>query len=103
MTQTPQSQLSLPLQIKFFLNPLRVIKNYKGRKLHPSKSKLDSLGLGYVWKHINGCNLNGVHDSLVDVRAQSDIFLHKSFIPYIDRKFSIQTIELIFTASQQNA
>jgi len=33
----------------------------------------------------------------------SDIFLHQSFLPYIDRKFSIQPIDLIFTATQQNA
>lgn len=99
MTQAPRSQLCLPANIKYFIDPLRVIKNYKGCKLNPAKSKLDSLELGCVWKHLH----NGAHDSLVDVRAQSDVILHPSFIPYIDRSFSIQTIDLIFTATQQNA
>ena len=103
MIQAPHSQLALPAQIKYFLDPLRVIKNYKGCKLHPSKSKLDSLELGCVWKHLNGRNLNGAHNSLVDAKAQSDIFLHQSFLPYIDRTFSIQPIDLICTATQHNA
>ena len=48
MTQSPRSQLSLPPQIQFFLDPLQVVRNYKGCKLHPLKSKIDSLELGCV-------------------------------------------------------
>ena len=90
LTQMPISQLSLPNAFKYFIDPLRVIINYKGCKLYPSKSKLDSLELGCIWKHINdGQNLNGAHNSLVDVKAQSDVLIHPSFVPYIDQKASI--------------
>jgi len=47
--------------------------------------------------------LNGAHDSLVNVKAQTDIFVHPSFIPYVDRKPPIQPIDQIFSASEQNA
>jgi len=51
-----------------------------------------------VWAHINdGQNLNGAHDSLIDAKAQSDVFLHPHFIPYVNKKESIQPIEEIFT------
>ena len=83
MTQAPRSQLSLPNAYKYFIDPLHVtIRYYKGCKLHPSKSKLDSLELGCVWKHLNvGHNLNGAYDSLVDVKAQSNVLLRPSFVP----------------------
>jgi len=104
MTQVPRSQLSLPGTIKYFIYPLRVIQNYKLYKLHPSKSKLDSVGLRCVWKYINdGMTLNGVHNSLVDVKAQNDVLVYPSCVLYIDWKACIQSIDHIFTVTQQNA
>ena len=51
-----------------------------------------------MWAHINdGQNLNGAHDSLIDAKAQSDVFLHPHFIPYVNKKESIQPIDEIFT------
>ena len=59
------------------LDPLRVIKYYKGCKLKPAKIQMDSFQLGSVWKLINsGRNLKGDHDSLVDAKAQTDVLLH---------------------------
>jgi len=93
MSQTPRSQLNLLGAIKYFINPLRVIQNYKGCKLHPTKSKLDSLELVCVWKDINaGRNLNGAYDSLIDVKTHSNVLVHPSFVPYTDQKASIQPI-----------
>ena len=103
LTQAPRSTLSLPPMIKYFIDPLRVIRNCKGCKLHPSKSKLDSLELGCVWKFVKGQNLNGAHNSLVDVKAQTDVFVHKHFVPFINRGPSIQPIDAIFTATEQKA
>jgi len=58
-------------------------------------------------KHIisDGENLNGAHGSLVNVNAQTDVYLylHPFFIPYIDRKASIPPTDLIFMATQHNA
>jgi hypothetical protein len=63
-TQAPRSQLSMPSQFYYFMDPLEVIQHYKGCKFHPTKSKLESLELGCVWKFITNRNLNGAHDSL---------------------------------------
>ena len=41
----PRSQLNIPKQIGYFMDPLDVIKGYKCR-LHPVKSKLDNFGVG---------------------------------------------------------
>ena len=65
-----------------------------------TKSKLNSLELGVVWKYIMKLNLNGAHDSLVDAKAQSDIVLHPFFVPYINKGVSIQLITDIFTKTQ---
>ena len=102
LTQAPGTVLSFPRQIQFFMDPYRVISTYTGCRLHPSKSKLDSLSLGVVWKHLFGGNLNGAHDSQVDAKAQTDIIVHEHFIPFVNRTQSIQEIENIFTARQQN-
>jgi hypothetical protein len=71
--QAPRTGLSFPSCIKFFLDPLKTINHYKSCALHPSRSKLESLELGCVWKFITGQNLNGAHDSLIDAKAQTDI------------------------------
>ena len=102
LTQAPRSILNIPAKVKYFLDPYRVISSYKMCQLHPTKSKLPSLSLGVVWKHLNGANLNGAHDSLVDVKAQSDIITHGDFVPYIDRTQSIQEITDIFTKTQES-
>jgi hypothetical protein len=46
--------------------------------------------------------LNCAHDSLIDAKAQTDIFIHKYFGPFIDQKHTVQQIDAIFTATQQN-
>jgi len=70
ITQAPRSRLSFPPQIKYFMDPYRVITSFKSCPLNKSKSKLDGYDLGSVWKFVNdGRNLNGAHNSLVDVKA----------------------------------
>ena len=87
LTQAPQSLLNMPHKIKYFLDPYRVMKLYKRCLLNPSKSKTDGLELGTFWKFINGGeNFNGAHDSLVDVKAQTDIVIHPKCVPFFDRK-----------------
>ena len=83
-----------------FLDLLKVIGHFTSCVFHPSKSKLDSLELGVVWKYISQRNLNGAHDSLVDVMAQSDTILHDTFIPYLNKGKWIQLIEDIFARTQ---
>lgn len=100
-TQAPRSQLTIPSSIVYFMDPLEVIQSYKSCKLHPSKSKLDSLELGCVYKYITGENLNGMHNSLVDVRAQTEIITHPSFLSQIDRTKSIRLVCDIFSRAEQ--
>ena len=96
----PRSQLTIPHQIKYFMDPLEVIKNYRSCSLHPSKSKLDSLELGVVYKYITGDNLNGAHDSLVDVKAQTIVITSCRFMPHIDKTKSIRLIDEMFSKAE---
>ena len=93
----------MPHQMKFFLDPLEIIREYRGCMYHKSKSKLESLELGCVWKFMTGNNLNGAHDSLVDVKAQTDIVISKHFVNYLDKSKSVRLIENIFSKSVQSA
>ena len=45
-------------------------------------------------------NLNGAHDALVDVKAQSEIITSTRFIPYIDKTKSIRFVEEIFSQAK---
>ena len=69
--------------------------------LHPKRSKLESLSLGAVYKYIHdGADLEGAHDSMVDVRAQTDLLLHPYFVPYLDRTDSFCSVDDIFGKNQ---
>ncbi len=96
----PRSQLNIPKQIVYFMDPLEVIKTYKC-PLHPVKSKLDSLELGVVYHYITGHNLNGAHDALVDVKAQTTLITSEHYREYIDKSKSIRLVEDIFTTAEQ--
>ena len=101
LTQAPRSTLSLHPQLKFFLDPYKVVSEYKTCPFHPSKSKLEKLELGAVWKHLMGQNLNGAHNSLVDVKAQTDIVTSQQFLPFIDRCKSIRPMDELFSRATQ--
>eukprot|EP00956_Cyclotella_meneghiniana_P001873 scaffold2044_cov23-Cyclotella_meneghiniana.AAC.2 len=82
------------------MDPLEVIKGYKCPP-HPDKSKLDSLELGVVYHFVTGINLNGAHDSLVDVKAQTTVITSVQFCNFIDKTKSIRLVEDIFTAAEK--
>jgi hypothetical protein len=87
----------LPPNIKYFIDPYRVIEKYKSCVFNKMKSKIKAYKLGVIWKYANnGTNLNGAHDSLVDVCAQTDILVHCSFVPFIDCSSLIQPIDEFF-------
>ena len=84
------------------MDPYCVISSFKSCRLHKSKSKLKGYDLGSVWKFINDDrNLNGAHNSLVDEKAQTGILTNKMFVPFTNRTASIQTVDTIFSATQQ--
>ena len=102
LTQAPNSQYHLPPKIKYYIDPYRVIKHYTTCKLNMKHSKLEAYEVGSVWKHITGQNLNGAHDSLIDTKAQTDIIIHPHFALFINRTFTVQTIDEMFSKTQQN-
>ena len=58
LTQAPNSRYSLPENIKYFLDPYRVIEKYKTCTFNKTKSKIEAYELGVVWKYANnGSNL----------------------------------------------
>ena len=103
VTQAPLSVLSLSSKIKYFIDPYRVIKKYTKGGIHPSVSKIESLELGVVWSFISKRNFNGKHNSIEDVRAQTDVITHEQFVRYIDTSFAVQDVLEIFTATQRKA
>ena len=101
--QAPFVPFHMPNQVKYFMEPYKVITNFKSCPLQTSKSKLDSYKFGVFWKFIHGRNLNGAHDSLVDAVAQMDVITSTQFALYINCSASIHTIDNIFSNAQQNA
>ena len=76
------------------MDPVSVINKYKGCKLNKSNSKLESYALGLVWGYINnGANLEGAHDSLVEVKAQTDVVTRDYLLHYANVTNSYLTID----------
>jgi hypothetical protein len=96
------SRLSLPPQIQFFIDLHHVISGFKLSHLHKSNYKVKGYDLGSVWKYINGQNLNKAYNSLINVEAQTNILINQKFTAFINRTTSIQTVDAIFSVSQQN-
>jgi len=57
LCQAPKSIFELPASIKYFMDPMSVIREYKGCKLNKKHSKIESYELGVVWSFIKKCNL----------------------------------------------
>ena len=101
LTQCPDAIHEMPKKLKWFLDPLKIIKKFTGCKINPNKSKLESLRLGAVWSFINdGETLAGAHDSLFYARAQVDVLVHPHFVPYLDRSKSFVTINDVFGTNE---
>jgi hypothetical protein len=46
--------------------------------------------------------MTAAHNSLIEVKAQTSILINKMFAAFINRTSSIQTVDAIFSATQQN-
>ena len=101
LTQAPTSTQSMPERLDYYMDPLKIIKKWKRCPLNAINSKLDCFALGSVWSHIHeGRRIPNLHDSLVDARAQADIILCSSFVPWLDRTDTLATADKIFGARQ---
>ncbi len=101
LVQAPNTSLSFPRQIKFFMDPLKMIKHYKSCPLHPSKSKLESLRLDIIYRFVTGTELQGAHNSLNDVRAQTTIVTSNKLRNFIDKSISVSSIDDIFSRQEK--
>ena len=87
-------------KIAYFLDPEIVIRSRASCKLHKSKSKMEGTQLSTVWKFATGRSLppgQAWHNSIVDVKGQTDIVIDPRFISWIDRDISVRSVEKIFT------
>ena len=101
--QAPNSLCSVPNKLQYFMDPYKVITSYKSCQIHPDKSWLESLSCGGVFHFLYPDEpLEGLHNSLVDCKLQTDIIIHPMFVKFINRKSSIQLIMKIFQTSQMN-
>lgn len=102
LTQALGSSYNMPPRLEYFIDPYRLIMEYESCLLHPKHSKVESLELGVVWKHIMGRNLNEAHDSLVDAKAQTDVVTSAKFAPILNRTRTVQKINEIFARKTVN-
>ena len=75
----PNSTLSLPPRVKYFIDPYRAIDRVKGCVLNKNKSYLESYALGEVYVKVTGKALYNAQCSLVDAKAQVTIVLSQQF------------------------
>ena len=68
-TNRYSSKISFPKVLKYFMDPLEIIRRHPGCKFHPNKSKLESLSLGDVYRYMHDKDLVGAHNSLIDAKA----------------------------------
>jgi hypothetical protein len=97
LTQMPNSTLSLPPRVKYFIDPYRTIDRVKGCVLNKKKSNLESYILGAVYEKVTGKALSNAHCSLVDAKAQVTIVLCQKFRCIWKTKNSVQYISEMFT------
>ena len=110
LTQAPYAPHEMPPRLDYYMDPYKMINKWKScpwnlKSKHQQKldfnRQLKSLSLSAVWSYINSReSLEGAHDSLVNARAQTDLIIHKAFIPFLDRTESLAPIEKIFGANQ---
>lgn len=80
--------LHMPRWVKYFGDPMVAIKVYKRNRFNNSKRKAEvpeGYGLGLVYEVIFGQELDNAHNSLVDARAQAQIFAHEEVQNDFDR------------------
>ncbi len=84
LTQAPNSPCSMPPQIRFYMDPLKIIQHYKSCDLNSAQRKLESLRLDVVHQYITKTSLKHAHNSLHDDRAQTTIVTSNKFMSFIN-------------------
>jgi hypothetical protein len=97
--------LFLPKWCPYFMDPCYVIKHYERCRLNDKHRPPSQQGnaCDVVWCFLNNkMELEGVHSSLVDARAQAEIVADKRFLAYIDRPESMKGMEDVWARKRKN-
>ena len=76
VAQAPYLSLNFPSKVKYFLDPLAVLRTYSWCRLHKKDSKFQSYSLGSVNEYMMWNVLDGAQDSFVDVKVQTQDLYH---------------------------
>jgi hypothetical protein len=88
---------SMPESCIYFMDPMGVIKHYKGCKLNVKNSGVIGMGLANIYCYVSGeIRLEGEHNALNDVIAQSVIVKDERFRKFVDKPQSIQILDSIW-------
>jgi len=100
-TASGEPQLRLPSGLEYFVDPSKVISNYTSCSLNNKHTGLVGCGLAQTWCHVMGQTaLPSAHDSLVDCKAQTDVFLDMRFKACLDKTKSVERMEDVFKAKR---
>jgi Inhibitor of the KinA pathway to sporulation, predicted exonuclease len=93
-----RGQLHMPDRCEFFMDPMGVIKHYKGCKLNVKHSGIIGMGLAKIFCYVTGnVAMEGEHNSLHDAQAQFTIVKDRRFRVYhIDKPKSVQLLEAVW-------
>ena len=92
----------MPKGLDYFIDPWYVIGQYKTCPLNEQRRGQPGHGLETVWCHIkNKPCMEGAHNSLVDAKAQMDVFLRKDFAPYGDENASVVPMGEVFGSKRR--
>jgi len=92
-----KGRFSMPEGCIYFMDPMGVIKHYKGCKLNVKNSGVIGMGLANIYCYVSDkIRLEGEHNALNDVIAQSVIVKDERFRKYVDKPQSIQLLDSIW-------
>ncbi|EJK64049.1 hypothetical protein THAOC_15253 [Thalassiosira oceanica] len=83
-----RGQLYMPEGVKYFADPMNAIKGYKKNAFNEknrTRNQPDGYGLGVVYELMFQKRLKNAHNSIVDARAQAEIFKH----PEVQKTFDL--------------
>ena len=101
LTQVPQSKLSLPQRVKYFLDPYKAIDKCVGCRLNTKHSGLKSYSLSSVYEYVCKCSLSNAHCSLIDAKAQVKVILSKEFRTIWRKKNFVKYVSEMFSAKDK--
>ena len=71
-TDGHSSKILFPKVLRYFMDPLEIIRRHPGYKFNPNTSKLESLFLGDVYRYMHDKDLARAHNSRIDDKTQTD-------------------------------